>query len=383
MFAGGTDYSPQNTRIRFEDLNPPKRIRSSLPIWMMPLPQYPTTPSKMNSFFNSSFPERNIRAAWYENKTKTRALHLQPFNDYLFDVVSKHILNHRNEIYSALLEGFTTDNSSTVSVPLWTYNMAFYPEAPTNLSDSPDFPAVEKMIRSKGYRWMVGLADPHFNAENVDCGEGWESAWLWNPRPRSVHDVVRWTDFRNRIALMFGNSCFRVSYNTVMRKWIPGPLEILVEQIELHLHYHPGGLYESTHKAILNTKLKYDSYVSAHEYHHYFMPYVWSGIPSQCDTPKPKSMPSSPPPLPRRSNLSGESTPNSMPPLVSARSNGMGLSADDISEISRRLSFEQAPSSVHDYSGTNALEQCASDAVAEWNREQRACYCGYHYTESE
>lgn len=349
----------------------------------------------MDSFFTTFFPERAIRAAWYKRTAALKAQRLQVHNDLLFEVVSKVILDARSDIHSALTSAIASAASPRdFHIPLWTYYTAHYDRPrPKTVADEQ----MDIRVRKYGYDWVVGIPrngriDPErvpLENEYDDVGEpGWESNWSWNPYPHSVHDIVRSTDFRHRLALMFGDDRYRVSYVTVSQEILDGPPKVVVDEVELRLHYHPHGLNDHSRKPILDAKLKYADYTPA--YTRGSLPaYVWSGVPSAWDTPETpaaQNPPSSPPPLARRTN-------------------GGGLSAEEFAEVSRILTFDEAPSSIHEYSGSDAVERAAKDTVAEiaaetfctnnepylyrWeNGEVKAyplppCHCEYHRPEAE
>lgn len=379
----------------------------------------------MNTFYNTSFPETRVRAAWRQRGQQLRAEQLQDNNDYLYEVVSNNILGRRPELYDALVKAIqTASHPNGYSIPLWTYNVTHYKDSWNNRHTalSTAFYSTEEMevkLRRKGYHWVVGMVDPYFDPLDVSCVNeterdgyigGWDTAWHWGQRPHSVHDVVRLTDFRHRIALLFGDDCYRVSYDVVARKALHEPLEAWVHRVELRVHYHPRGLYDTRRKEILDTKLKYESYTPASidiDTHRLMpVPYVWTGVPGYRETveeetpgfynatPAHAPLPSNPPRLARGTgglytpSTSGYSTPTSPPPLIAVRSNGDGLRREDFAEVAQRLSFEEAPSSIHSYAGPDAMARCASDAVAEWGGEVNGysgppCHCDYHHPDAD
>lgn len=356
----------------------------------------------MNSFFNASFPEHHVHAAWRERKATLRAQHLQDFNDLLYQVVSSSILSRRADLMNALIHAVNTaTHTSGVSIPLWTYHTAHYKdswkERHTPMGEATyDCEAMEEKLRRKGYHWLVGTVELGFRPNANMCTNeteedgyvgAWDHIWGWNRAPRSVHEVVRATDFCNRIALLFGDDRYRVSWVPVSRKYLTKPLEVSVEKVELRLHYHPRGLYDRTRKGLLDTKLKYQSHVSCVA-ESWRMPYVWTGAPRHRETEQEEWARPIEPESPGLSNVAPTPAPApvpSSPPPLARRTNGGGLSAEEFAEVAQRLSFEEAPSSIHHYEGPDALERCARDAVAEWaaEAEKPPCHCNYHHPETE
>lgn len=379
----------------------------------------------MNTFFNSSFPEHYVHAAWRERKARLHAESLQDFNDLLYQVVSSSILSRRADLMNALLHAVNTaTHTSGVSIPLWTYHTAHYKdswkERHTPMGTATyDCEAMEEKLRRKGYHWLVGTVELGFRPNANLCANEteedgyvgfWDHVWGWNRAPRSVHEVVRATDFCNRIALLFGDDRYRVSWVPVSRKYLTKPLEVSVEKVELRLHYHPRGLYDHTRKALLDTKLKYQSHVSCVA-ESWRMPYVWTGAPGHRETEQEEWARPVEPESPGLSNRTPTPPPlPASPPPLARRTNGGGLSAEDLEEVAQRLSFEEAPASVqasapeypdgsqlwgaesllrvaqvHHYEGPDALERCARDAVAEWTAEAEKppCHCNYHHSEAE
>lgn len=337
----------------------------------------------MNSFFTAELPEHNVHAAWRERKTTLRAQQLQDFNDSLYEVVADRILARRDSIYNALIHALNTaTDPNGCSVDLWTYNVAHY-------HSNGSFPdEMEVRLRSKGYHWLVGRVDHGFDASTVSC-ENWDDEgrytgeWTsaWPTYPQSVHEVVRFTDFRNRIALLFGDDRYRVSYTVVAEKTLTRPVTVLVQKIALRLHYHPRGLFPRARDALLRTKAKYESYSSTTPW---YMPYVWTGTPGIRETDEEEQVrPAEPPGFSNRTPPQPPS-PIGEPPPLARRTNGGGLKPEDSPNPARRLSF----SGIHEYTGEDALERCARDAVAEWAAEARgelkpACHCEYHHSETE
>lgn len=372
----------------------------------------------MNTFFTTSFPETSVRAAWRQRNNQLRARQLQDYNDSLYEVVSDRILARRAEVYNALVNAINAATvTSSVSIPLWTYHTAHYKDSwkERHTPMGTAFYATEDMevkLRRKGYHWLVGTVEHGFtptshcvyNDTERDGYVGhWDHVWGWGHHPRSVHEVVRLTDFRQRIALLFGDDRYRVSYNVVARKVLRRPLDVVVEKVELLLHYHPRGLYDRARKALLDAKLKYERHEAVAD--SWRVPYVWTGVPGHRETveeeqvrpaeppgfsnrtPTPPPAPAQPPPLARRTNGGGLHSPHwsgDSTPVLATRTVGGGLKPEDFAEVSQRLSFEEAPSSIHEYSGPDALERCARDAVAGWMAEsleqpKPPCHCEYHH----
>jgi hypothetical protein len=373
----------------------------------------------MSAFYSSSFTEDAVLAAWRERKTKLLAKQLQDANDYLYSVVEESILGRRTELLNALLDAINTAPSSqNISVPLWSYHTAHYKDRYRNIVGTPAWYTMETRLRRKGYHWVVGRVDRYKDPQELlraDDGT-WDYIWGWTSVPRSVHDVVRRTDFRQRIALLFGDDRYRVSYRVTHRKVLTRPLGVVVEKVELRLHFHPRGLYDRSRKALLDTKLKYESHVPEPE--DWRIPYVWTGVDAETPglsnepvTPPMPPPPTEPPALARRTNGggihpptgdespvpmtdevraswnafvqrveadrqepgSGSATPASLPPLISMRSNGGGIDA-----AAGRLDF-----GIHEYSGPDALQRAARDTIASCVDELAPCHCGYHHPEEE
>jgi len=153
------------------------------------------------------------------------------------------------------------------------------------------------MLRDLGYQWMVGLTFHGFDPnafEYTDTAE-WDGIWMHRP-PTPVHDVVRDTDFLNRIALLFGSDHYSVSYQVKGRMVLTQPTDIVVESVDLVLHYHPDGLNGQALEDLQATADKYADHVPA--FVAWDLPFVWQGKPVRTPPSSPR-LPS-PPPLVRR-----------------------------------------------------------------------------------
>jgi hypothetical protein len=285
------------------------------------------------SFFNADFPQTTLSSVWEVRSKELRAQQLQPHNDILFDMLRDHILQRRPELYAYLMRvASTCDSVQGLSIPLWSYNAAHYVKPYRAAPGSPEIERTATMLRRKGYRWSVGLVSPDFNPDAVSLTseEDWNDIWRWRI-PQSVDEVVRTTDILSRIALLFGDDHFRVSLCRAAQKVVDIPLSVVVETMEIRLHYHPRGVYPSVRDALRTTQDKYETYEPGGL--GVLRPFIWTGL-----VERPTAV--SPPPHP---------SPNGPPPLV-RRSN-----------IARTLSFEQ-------------------DTVID-DDEGSPCYCGHHHPE--
>jgi len=300
----------------------------------------------MDSFFNQDFSKIALYSAWVRHQAQLRAQRLQPHNDFLYEVVKESILARREELFNDLLVVSATSlTPQGLSIPLWNYCAASY-DAPKSSLDSTKLRESEELLRRKGYQWFVGLV-PRGEGPDVRYDEdGWDSTWRWR-LPQPVHDVVRNTDFLQRLALLFGNDKFRVDYSIVSEKRLRKPLPVRVMKVELRLHYHPNGLYKGPRDALRKVEDKYKTYVPPSS--SWLMPYVSKGSVEDEDgyhTPSvPVRLPGDPPALPQRSNGGG-------------------------------IAPSLGPSDSSPYVN---YEGEARDLTLDFN----ACHCGYHHPDEE
>lgn len=257
------------------------------------------------AFFTADFDEIAISSAWEAQTKAVRAHRLQRHNDILFQVVRDDIFSRRAEIHAALtMVAGTSLTPQGLSIPLWSYNTARYTRPYNTVVGTREFEIMEEQIQRKGYRWSVGLVPPGFDsaAFALNPEEEWDSIWRWL-QPRSVDEIVRHTDFLNRIALLFGEYHFRISCREVSRKVLDHPLETVVSKMEIRLHYHPRGVYRWVRNSLQATTDKYEAHRPTELGS--LCPYVWAGAVDVPPSPVPHAVPASPPPLARRSNGDG------------------------------------------------------------------------------
>ena len=298
----------------------------------------------MASFFTPDFPSTIVHAKWHQRRAYLRAHQLQASNDALYAVVRDSLLARRGELHAALLTAVATASTpADLQIPLWTYHTAHYLASVGSL-DYEVVEATEVLLRDKGYRWMVGLAYREFDPDTFayDSYE-WDAIWRWRT-PQSVHDVVRHTDFLARLALLFEDDGYRVSYRVAARKVLSEPTDVVVERVELVLHYHPNGLYDHLVASLRAASLKYESHVA--ECATWDRPFVWQGRPDlEAATP-----PSSP---------TASAAAAAPPPLI-RRSNAEGIQVSDLEEVAQELFLP---------------------TVDDPHTPPTACHCGYHHDE--
>jgi hypothetical protein len=320
------------------------------------------------AFFTSDYDEIALSTAWEMQLKTMRAKRLQHQNDLLFTVVRDDIFSRRAEIHAALMTVARTSlTPNGLSVPLWTYKTAHYVKPFREIVGTQEFLDTEQVIRRTGGEWFVGIRRSDEHPLDRFHEDGWDSIWRWRP-VATVDEVVRHTDFMNRIALLFGDHHYRVSKEVVRRTVLDEPLEVVVEEVELTLHYFPRGVYRNVRDALQRTKDKYETHAPA-ELPWALRPYVWTGA-GDVDPPSPipHDVPASPPPVARRSNGGGILNPED--------------------EVNRRLDF-----SIQTYEGEDAFECAARDCVAHLIRSEAdgslrayprtGCYCGYDHEDSE
>lgn len=321
------------------------------------------------AFFTSDYDETALSTAWEMQFKTIRAKRLQHQNDLLFTVVRDDIFSRRAEIHAALMTVARTSlTPNGLSVPLWTYKTAHYVKPFREIVGTQEFLDTEQVIRRTGGEWFVGIRRSDEHPLDRFHEDGWDSIWRWRP-VATVDEVVRHTDFMNRIALLFGDHHYRVSKEVVRRTVLAEPLEVVVEDVELTLHYWPRGVRHHVRDVLRLTKEKYETH-EPDELPGVLLPYVWKGVrDADPPSPVPHAVPSSPPQLPRRSN-------------------GGGIQAVE-DEVNRRIDF----ASIQTYEGEDAFERAARDCVADLIRSEAdgslrsypltSCYCGYAHSESE
>ena len=312
------------------------------------------------AFFNSAYDEIALSTAWEMQLKTIRAKRLQHQNDLLFTVVRDDILSRRAEIHADLMSVARTSlTPNGLSIPLWTYKTAHYTQPFKTIVGTQEFLDTEQVIRRTGGEWFVGIRRNDEHPLDRFHEDGWDSIWRWRP-VATVDEVVRHTDFMNRIALLFGDHHYRVSRQVVRRTVLREPLEVVVEDVELTLHYWPRGVRQHVHDVLRLTKEKYETYMPA-EMPGVLCPYVWKGVgDADPPSPAPHAVPPSPPPLARRTN-------------------GGGIQAAE-DEVNRRLDY-----SIQVYEGEDAFERAARDTVADLisSSSRPECYCGYAHSDSE
>ena len=315
----------------------------------MGTPPHGQSPPDTMAFFTSDFNEIDLSTAWEMQLKTIRAKRLQHQNDLLFTVVRDDIFNRRAELHAALMTVARTSlTPNGLSIPLWSYKTAHYVQPFREIVGTQEFLDTEKVLRRTGGEWFVGIRRGDESPLHQYYEEGFDSIWRWRP-VAAVDDVVRHTDFMNRIALLFGDYHYRVSKQVVRRTVLNEPLEVVVEDVELTLHYWPRGTRQHVRDALQMTKEKYETH-EADELPGVLLPYVWTGaLRMDPPSPMPHAALSSPPPLARRSSGGG---------------------------VARTLSFGDE-GSVYEYEGEDAFERAARDMLAD------ACYCGQHHSDSE
>lgn len=260
------------------------------------------------AFFNADFLETAISTAWETQRKALRAQQLQNHNDMLFTVVRDDILGRRAALHQDLMTVARTSlTPQGLTIPLWTYKVAHYGQPFKTVVGTPEFDSMEEMLKRKGHHWTVGLVNPSFNLDTfaLNPEEDLDSLWRWRT-PQPVDYVIRSTDFMNRIALLFGEFHYWVSKRVVGRTILNYPLEVVVETVELTLHYFPRGTNGRAREALQKTKAKYEAHWPTDLAG--LRPYVWKGMPEpgfSNASPIASAVPASPPPLLKRSNCTG------------------------------------------------------------------------------
>ena len=287
------------------------------------------------AFFTPDFSDATLRSTWAAHSKELRTKELQHCNDLLYEVIKNDIFARREEIYQDLMTVVSTSpTSSGLSIPLWSYSTAHYSDY-RSVVGTPDFYRMEAMLLRNGYKWFVGLVPTDFDVSSFRYDdEGWDSLWRWR-QPRSVDEVMRYTDLTKRLTLLFGDAHFRITVCPVAETVLSDPLKVTVTTIQVRLHYHPRGVYPWLRSALDRTKATYADSVPRH-LGLALRPFVWTGVVEPRVTPPRRRAPVDPPPQVRRSNSGG------------------------LREAVRTLSFED---------------------VSE--RTESPCYCGHHHAEEE
>jgi hypothetical protein len=241
------------------------------------------------TFFTAAEPDDHSEA-WRAQALLIRRLTLQPYNDFLFEVVRDSLIARRSEIRASLHAAVATSASkSGFQVPLWTYQAVRFPT-----QDEPPNPDIRQdaleFLCDQGYQWLVGRASSDFGGAGAD--------YVWDAtrpiRPVPVHDVVRCTDFVHRLALFFGDTHYRVSFQRIAWGTLEVPTDVEVSTYQLVLHYHPTGIYGRVAECIRDAKVAYSTY-TPWPLADWDRPLVWSG---RMRTPPSSPTPPCPPGAP-------------------------------------------------------------------------------------
>jgi len=258
------------------------------------------------AFFTADFTPSSLFFAWSQHQTELRHKRLQPHNDFLYEVVKDSILDRREELSADLLVAASTAlTPQGLSIPLWTYNAASY-DVPRTSLDATKLRDSEELLRRNGYQWFIGLVPKGEDPDVRYDDEGWDSTWRWR-LPQPVHDVVRNTDFLQRLTLLFGVENFRISYSILSEKNLTEPLPVRLMKVELRLHYYPKGVPPGVAAANRRAEEKYETHISASS--PWLVPFVSEGAVEAEEgyhTPSaPVRLLGDPPVLPQRSNGGG------------------------------------------------------------------------------
>ena len=258
------------------------------------------------AFFTADFTSASLFFAWSQHQTELRSKRLQPHNDFLYEVVKDSILSRREELSADLLVATSTAlTPQGLSIPLWTYNAASY-DAPRTSLDAIKLRESEELLRRRGYQWFIGLVPEGETPDVRYDDDGWDSTWRWH-LPQPVHDVVRNTDFLQRLTLLFGVEDFRITYSILSEKYLTEPLPVRLMEVELRLHYYPMGAPPGVAAANRRAHEKYETHEPASS--PWLMPFISEGL-SEDDSdhhtpPGPVRLLCSAPVLPQRSNGGG------------------------------------------------------------------------------
>ena len=278
------------------------------------------------AFFTADFSETSLHSAWTRHAYELRAQQFQSHNDYLYEVIKASILARREMHYNDLLLLANISSSPRdLCTILWSYRTARYMQ-PRHTLDPVLVDETEELLDRKGYEWCVGVVTKSGEHDTFDP-EDFDTRWRWQNR-EPVHNVVCYTDVLQRIALLFGEDRFRVSYRVTTEKVLDAPVKVLLQKVELLLHYHPGGLYGGVREALQRTAEKYQHYYEMTPSYAWIQPYVWKGARQD----EPGLSNASPPPLP----------PPDSPPRLARRSKARAVSQKDVREAARRLSYGDA-----------------------------------------
>ena len=252
----------------------------------------------------SLFQTYALTSAWQARKAETRVQRLQAYSDILYQLLADDFRSRRAELQSDMQDAIRTATSlRELSIPLWTYNSAYYRDRWADIYRTANFEQTQSELRAKGHDWYVGLVDDLFDPMTTDTDdtyEGW--TYSWTKAPVTVAEIVKKTDLCKRLSLLFGDRLI-ITPVVIRETYEACPLNVLVRTISLTLHFYPNGLPLYLSSPLAEVRSKYANYVPA--VYEPNSPYVWRGIPVP-RTPPPSSPPSSPPPIRRSVILNPE-----------------------------------------------------------------------------
>jgi len=205
-----------------------------------------------------------LQAEASKHNTEVLAEELQPYNDLLFDIITKELATKKEEIVASLKEQIKTTQGrvKSVGVPIWSYNTRIYTKTREEHNE-------ELMAMPYGDRVRQLAEDREQSQRCTDNGSHWTIGvassiqWLdeetrWSLRPVPVDLVVRKTDLLQRIAVEFcdcvwvARSCGERIYNTA---------NFFVQRMDLHAYFYVGGLKPHHKTQTLSVRRKYAGYM--------------------------------------------------------------------------------------------------------------------------
>ena len=198
----------------------------------------------------------------HRHNSSVLASDLQPYNDLLFDIISKEVSAKKAELMESLNSQINNHpvRLTRVCVPIWSYNSRIYTKSRETYNEE---------VRNMTYMQRVD-ADRQEKEQNRICEEnGWhwtigvESAvqWLdeptnWKLQPVPVNLVIRKTDLLWRLSLMFARD---VLIEHVYKGRVYSCKNYLIEKYELRATFFLNGFSRHAKKLRENVSKKYSA----------------------------------------------------------------------------------------------------------------------------
>jgi hypothetical protein len=193
---------------------------------------------------------------------------LQPYNDFLYKIISDEIRAKHDDIMAALKTKIRDSPTKirSVAVPLWSYNVRYFNKSRAEFNATMGEMAVggrmtklaesailDQVYEDNGWHWKIGA--------EFDGLPDWTAPTIYDNLPMVPVDlIVRKTDLLARLSTLFlGNGWIRRVYEDILHE----DGRCTIRKITLMVEFYPDGLPQGYQtRGLQAAKEKYATHVN-------------------------------------------------------------------------------------------------------------------------